>query len=174
MPTANIEIKARCRDLAAARERVTGLATSWIGVEEQVDTYFQTRTGRLKLRESSRSGGQLIPYLRPDESGPRRSDYQVIACPDPGETRRLLLELLGLHTVVRKRREIALVDNVRVHLDEVDGLGPFIELEAVFDGSAGEEAANRARVAELMQALGVREADLIDGSYESMLRECGA
>ncbi len=133
---ANIEIKARCGDLAEARRVATALATEHVGVDRQVDTYFRTRSGRLKLRESSLSGGQLIPYLRPDQAGPKRSDYQVIPVPSPGETKRLLSELLGVHRIVEKEREIFLVDNVRIHLDRVAGLGDFNVMEALFDACA--------------------------------------
>ncbi len=166
---ANIEIKARVADLDAVRARAKALATEWVGVDRQVDTYFATREGRLKLRESSRSGGQLVPYLRPDHDGPRRSDYQVIPVEDPEGLRSLLSTLLGVHRVVRKTREIALVDNVRIHLDDVDTLGAFVELEAVFDGSAEQESVEREKVDGLMRELGLRRDALIEGSYEGMV-----
>jgi predicted adenylyl cyclase CyaB len=166
---ANVELKARCADLDAARERARALATAYVGVDRQRDTYFCTRAGRLKLRESSLAGGQLIPYLRADAPGPRRSDYRVIRVPDAEGTRRLLAELLGVHREVRKQREIFLVDNVRVHLDRVEGLGTFLELEAVFDGSPGAEAAEHAKLRRLAAALGVRDEDLVATSYEALL-----
>lgn len=168
-PRANIEIKARCSDLEQAQRISRKLATRYLGVDQQIDTYFVTRTGRLKLRESSLSGGQLIPYLRPDEAGPKRSDYQVIPIPLPGQLKQLLTELLGVHRVVEKQREIFLVDNVRIHLDRVRGLGEFLELEAVFDASAAAEASERAKVDELMLALGVAASDLLETSYEALL-----
>lgn len=168
-PRANIEIKARCSDLAAAREIAVRLSTRHLGVDEQTDTYFVTKQGRLKLRESSLSGGQLIPYLRPDQPGPKRADYQVIPVADPTTLKRALGEILGVHRVVTKRREIFLVDNVRIHLDEVEGLGRFLELEAVFDGTPDSEAEERRKVDALMRELGVAEADLIDVSYEGMV-----
>ena len=104
-----------------------------------MDTYFRTRAGRLKLRESSLSGGELIPYLRPDAGGARRSDYRVIPVDDPPGVKALLTELLGVHRVVVKQREIFLAGNVRIHLDRVEGLGTFLELEAVFDGHPAAE-----------------------------------
>lgn len=166
---ANIEIKARCADLEAARAIARDLATEHIGLDRQIDTYFTTRSGRLKLRESSLSGGQLIPYLRPDQAGPKRSDYQVVPVPAPGELKRLLTELLGVHRVVEKEREIFLVDNVRIHLDRVVGLGEFLELEAVFDASAEAEPRERAKVDALMTRLGVAPGDLLEISYEGLL-----
>ena len=168
---ANFEIKARCEDLAAARDRAARLATEYIGIDHQVDTYFLTRCGRLKLWESSLSGGQLVPYLRPDQPGPRRSDYRIVPLPDPVGTKALLTEILGLHRVVDKWREIFLVGNVRIHLDRVEGLGSFLELEAVFDGDAASEASERAKLERLMRELGVQPRDLVATSYEALLAD---
>lgn len=166
---ANVEVKARCADLDAARERVRALASAYVGLDRQRDTYFVVPRGRLKLRESSLAGAQLIPYLRADAAGARRSDYRVIPVPDAEGTRRLLGELLGIHRVVNKQREIFLVENVRVHLDRVEGLGSFLELEAVFDGSTAAEPAEHAKVRRLLAALGVRDEDLVANSYEGLL-----
>jgi adenylate cyclase class IV len=189
--SANLELKARCADLAAARERAKVVATAWLGVDEQVDTYFRVpasearseptrglasreasgviRPGRLKLRESSLSGGQLVPYLRPDAAAARRSDYVLIPVPEPARARELLAALFGVHCVVRKTREIALCENVRIHLDRVEGLGDFVELEAVWDGSPAGQAEQARKIAFLCEALGIRAEDLVAGSYEGML-----
>ena len=195
MPS-NFELKARCADLARARERTQAIATRWLGVDEQVDTYFRTAprggsppsggkpasgarseakpsggkpAGRLKLRESSLSGAQLVPYLRPDAPGARRSDYVVIPVPEPERTKALLSALLGVHRVVKKRREIALYQNVRIHLDRVDGLGDFVELEAVWDGGAAGESEQREKLSFLREQLGIRDDDLVAVSYEGLL-----
>ena len=140
-----------------------------VGLDEQRDTYFAVPRGRLKLRESSLSGAQLIPYLRPDGGGARRSDYRVIPVPDAAGMRRLLSELLGVHRVVRKRREVLLWRNVRIHLDRVEALGSFLELEAVFDGSAESERAQHEACAHVLRELGLSHEPGIPGSYESLL-----
>ena len=168
---ANLEIKARCADLDRARERAERVATECIGVDHQVDTYFVTRSGRLKLRESSLSGGQLVPYLRPDAVGPRRSEYRVLPVEDPASLKALLSEILGVHRVVEKRREILLYENVRIHLDRVEGLGTFVELEAVFGGDARDEAEQQRKVELLMKELDLAPGDLIATSYEALLSE---
>jgi len=168
---ANLEIKARCTDLGAARAVAGRLGAVRLGLDRQVDTYFVTREGRLKLRESSLSGGQLIPYLRPDRREPTRSDYQVLPVEEPEALRTLLSTLLGVHRVVRKEREIFLHENVRIHLDRVEGLGSFLELEAVFDGTPAEEAAQQAKVDFLMAELGIAEGDLLETSYEGLVAE---
>ncbi len=169
-PKANVEFKARCADLAAARRRAEAVATERVGLDHQVDTYFATRSGRLKLRESSLSGAQLVPYLRPDLPGPRRSDYRIIPVDDAAGTKRLLAEILGVECVVEKEREILLYQNVRIHLDRVKGLGDFLELEAVFDGSAAAEAEQDRKIAYLRKELDVRDEDLVPVSYENLAR----
>jgi predicted adenylyl cyclase CyaB len=110
-----------------------------------------------------------VPYLRPDAPQARRSEYVVIPVPEPERTKALLSELLGVHRVVKKRREIALYQNVRIHLDRVEGLGDFVELEAVWDGDAAGEAEQRGKVAFLREALGIHAADLVAASYEGLL-----
>ena len=165
----NLEIKARCEDLDSMRGRAVRIATQWIGVDHQVDTYFVTRSGRLKLRESSLSGGELIPYVRPDGEAPKRSDYQVIPVEDPEGLKELLTGLLGVHRVVAKEREIWLYQNVRIHLDQVEGLGTFIELEAVFEDGADDETEQQLKVAFLRDTLGIPDEDLVAISYEALL-----
>jgi predicted adenylyl cyclase CyaB len=165
----NLEIKARCADLGAVRERARDLAASRFGVDRQIDTYFATRRGRLKLRESSLSGGQLIPYLRPDQRGPKNASYGVIPVEEPEGLKALLTEILGVHRVVRKVREIWLHENVRIHLDQVEGLGSFVELEAVYDGAPDSLPAQQTKVRFLMERLGIGEEDLVDVSYEGLL-----
>lgn len=174
MNRSNIEIKAHVSDAPAVRERAEALATERVGLDRQVDTYFVTAEGRLKLRESSLSGALLIPYLRPDGTDPRRSDYALISIEDPARVKALLTQVLGVHQVVRKEREIFLVRNVRIHLDRVETLGDFLELEAVFDGDEAAEEAEHRKVRELMAALGVERADLIAASYEALVGETAA
>jgi adenylate cyclase, class 2 len=166
---ANLEIKARCRDLSAARAVALRLGAEPALCEEQQDTYFATARGRLKLRETSSGRAELIPYLRPDRPGVRRSDYRVIEVRDGEGTRALLGEILGVVRTVRKRREVLLWRNVRIHLDRVEGLGSFLELEAVFDGSPGAEALQRDAVDRLLAELGIAPDACLAGSYESLL-----
>jgi adenylate cyclase class IV len=71
--------------------------------------------------------------------------------------------------VVRKLREIGLFENVRIHLDRVEGLGDFVELEAVWDGDGAGEAEQARKVAFLRERLAIRDADLIAASYEGLL-----
>jgi len=160
----NIEIKARLADLSAARAVAVGLGARAYVVEEQVDSYYALESGRrVKVRRINGGRSELIDYQRPEATGVRASDYTITPLPD-----RDAAPAGEPLVVVRKRREVLLIDNVRVHLDQVDELGTFLELEAVVD-AAHDDRACRAQVDRIMEALGLREADLIRASYAELL-----
>jgi adenylate cyclase, class 2 len=167
----NIEVKARCDSFERIEARLTELGAGLAGVFEQSDTYFRVPRGRLKLRESGPDEGQLIHYERPDTQGPKRSDYQVAHTTDPAAMRAVLAALLGTWLEVVKRRQIWLWENVRIHLDEVRGLGRFVELEAVTEDQGVETS--RTRVEYLMEALALRPNELIPGSYSDLVDAAG-
>ena len=170
-PSRNIEIKARCADLDSARERAREAGAEFARVERQRDTYFRTGGGRLKLREVETEGGrraELIDYLRADEGGPRVSRYTVKPVRLPGLLRRWLAWRRGVRVEVIKRRELWLWRGVRIHLDEVSGLGSFVELEAVVDHIGDEEEAGQ-RCRAMIDRLGIREEDILGVSYSDML-----
>ncbi len=164
----NIEIKARTTDLTKARVTAQKLQTRYIGFLHQIDTYFHTPSGRLKLREIDGKTFQLIPYAKDYKAGPMRSDYALIEISDAALVKTLFDRILGIEAVVDKRREVFLIDNVRVHLDEVAGLGTFIEFEAVY-GADEEVTAQTEKVARLMETFGIRPGDLCDRSYVDYL-----
>jgi adenylate cyclase, class 2 len=168
----NIEIKVRVTDLEAARAICVRRGANAHAVEEQTDRYYVLDGGRrVKLRTIRGGSAELIEYRRPEVSGVRASDYTVTPVRD--EAAGLCLVPTGRPLmVVRKRREVLLWDNVRIHLDAVDGLGAFLELEAVVD-ERHDDAACRAQVATLMDALALREAELIRASYADLLRQRG-
>lgn len=160
----NIEIKAKAKNLDDLKKVAKLLATSHLGVDTQVDTYFQTKDGRFKLRESSMKGAYLVPYLRPNTAGPKKSDYAMIPVEDGGKIKQLFQQILGEIKVIRKKRDIYLIKNIRVHLDEVEGLGTFLEFEAVYENPADENQ-ERAKVQTLLKEFNIQEADLITHSY---------
>jgi len=168
MPVRNIELKARLRDPEAAREAALAIATKRLDVQHQVDTYFHCRQGRLKLRQIDGLSAQLVWYARPDQQGPKASDYQLVPVSNPETLKAALIAALGVGGVVEKRREIFLVDNVRIHLDEVVGLGHFLEFEAVL-GPEVDDAAGRAQLERLMREFAIDASDLLSGSYGDML-----
>jgi adenylate cyclase class 2 len=164
----NIELKARLHDLAAARNVAQRLATASLGIQQQTDTYFHCRRGRLKLREITGQIAQLVSYERADQVDAKGSDYQLIDVPDPAALKHALSAALGVRIVVAKRREIYLVDNVRVHLDEVAGLGEFLEFEAVLSPGR-DDASGHQQLLELQAAFGIRPGDLLAVSYADLL-----
>ena len=168
----NVEIKARAR-LAEARRAVDWLSGSLVGSFRQDDTFFRVPRGRLKLRRLAHDRGELIFYERPDAAGPRGSDYTIMPTDDPDRWSDLLAESLGVIGAVRKRRTLYEIGQTRVHLDEVDGLGEFVELEVVLsDGQTEEDGVRIAR--ELMGKLGIGEEDLVETAYVDLLMGPGA
>ena len=172
----NLETKAPYPDLAEARRIAQSLHAAPHERLRQTDTYFSTRQGRLKLREISAlddpaapARAELIPYLRADTEGARVSDYLVQPVADPLGLKRLFTAMLGVEIVVEKVREVYLVDNVRIHLDAVEGLGGFLELEAVYDDADPQGAdGQRGKVEALLAALHLGAGDLLAGSYREL------
>jgi predicted adenylyl cyclase CyaB len=164
----NVEIKARLRDPAVTADRARALAGAGPTLIEQHDTFYRAARGRLKLRRFPGGGGELIWYDRPDSTGPKTSDYRLYRTDDTAALDAVLAG--GLEPVgdVRKRRLLYLVGRTRVHLDEVAGLGDFLELEVVL--AEGEDAAaGRAEADRLLDALGVAPGDLVAGAYQDLL-----
>ena len=169
MPT-NIEIKARVRDLAGLRARAEGLSDTPVQVIPQEDTFFHTPKGRLKLRRLQPDQAQLVYYERPDQDGPKRSNYHIYETSNPQGLKTALSLALGVRGVVRKTRYLYLAGQTRIHLDDVEGLGQFMELEVVLrDGQS--DAEGQAIAEELMTRLGVRQEDLLEGAYMDLLEQ---
>lgn len=165
---ANIEIKARACNFADLRRRAEALSDTPAQVIPQEDTFFNSTRGRLKLRQLAPDHGQLVYYERTDASGPKRSNYSICETRDPETLKNILGLALGVRGVVRKTRTLYLVGQTRVHLDEVEGLGEFMELEVVLrPGQPDSEGQDIAR--DLMTRLGVAENDLLEGAYMDLL-----
>jgi predicted adenylyl cyclase CyaB len=163
----NIEIKARLRDwdsvMALLREHAEGPELLM-----QEDTFFPAGAGRLKLRRLTGGEGELIHYERPDSAEPSLSCYDIVHTSDPNGLRKLLLSALGNGGVVRKSRYLFRSGPTRIHLDEVEGLGRFLELELVLD-EGQEESEGVAIVEEWLERLGVSREDLLDEAYVDLL-----
>jgi predicted adenylyl cyclase CyaB len=169
----NVEIKASVPDLAAVEARARAIATSGPVEIAQDDTFFNCASGRLKLREFGDGRGELIHYTRADDAGPKPSDYIISATADPEILRETLDRALGTIGRVRKLRRLYLCDRTRIHLDQVDGLGDFAELEVVLlEGEAVEDGEAEAR--RVMQALGIEASQLVQGAYLDLLRATSA
>ncbi|HEX5192561.1 MAG TPA: class IV adenylate cyclase [Solirubrobacteraceae bacterium] len=164
----NIELKAV--DPAPARSVHTcrAIGAEDAGVIHQLDTYFAVPHGRLKLRVESPGRPHLLQYERADRPEARQSAYRIVALDDGDGLREALAAALGVVVTVEKRRRLFLWRQVRIHLDEVAGLGSFIELEAV--APAGSDlAAEHSHVAELRGVLGITDARLCASGYAAQL-----
>jgi adenylate cyclase class IV len=160
----NLEAKFRLGDLVAAEAAAAALGYVDQGRLIQRDTFFVVPNGKLKLREETGIGARLIGYSRREVGGLQLSDYRLVPVADAAGTRAVLSETVGVLAEVRKCRGLWLHGSVRLHLDRVEGLGDFGEIEAVV--GAGESAeAWRAIVDRTLGALGIGAADLIEGSY---------
>lgn len=167
MARVNVELKARDPDPAATAARCLALGAHDRGVLQQTDTYFLARRGRLKLREGG-AGAELIAYGRPDAAEPAESRYVLAPVSEPDALSEALDAALGTTVVVSKRRRLLLWEGVRIHLDEVEGLGSFVEFEAVLP-DAGDLSAARAKVARLRSELGIEDDSLVPAGYADLL-----
>jgi predicted adenylyl cyclase CyaB len=160
----NVEIKARVTDLDAVRCKVLALASRPPEIIDQTDTFFVVPRGRLKVRAFRDGTGELIFYERADVSSARESIYTRVPCCDASALVDILRKVLPVRGAVIKRRELFLVGQTRIHLDDVPGLGCFVELEVVMTGE--ESAASGRQAAEtIAAALGIADAPLVGPAY---------
>ena len=167
---ANVEIKARIRSVEALLPLARALGDDvHPQLIHQDDTFFDAPHGRLKLRVFGDGSGELIHYHRPDADGPKLSDYVLAPVPEPESLRETLARACGLLGRVRKDRILVLVGATRIHLDRVEGLGDFLELEVVL--ADGQTEADGVAIAKaLMAQLGVDPGQLVSGAYLDLLR----
>lgn len=163
----NVEVKARVSDwdgVSARAERLWGPPKTLL----QRDVFFRAPKGRLKLRIQEPGPSYLVFYERPDAAGPKTSDWKAADVADPAAARGLLAAALGERKTVAKTRLLFMAGRTRVHLDDVEGLGRFLELEVVL--SEGEDAAaGEAEARALLAALAVPGDALLAGAYADLL-----
>ena len=164
----NIEIKASIERIDDLLPKALAIADQGPVEIEQDDTFFRCDAGRLKLRTLSPSAGELIFYRRADQQGPKESFYQLTPTHEPDRLRETLSLAWGQIGRVQKKRTLVLVGRTRIHLDRVQGLGHFLELEVVLEEDepleAGMQEAN-----DIMAQLGVEPSRLIKGAYLDLL-----
>jgi predicted adenylyl cyclase CyaB len=166
---ANIEIKAILKDAARAEETAARLSGAPAKVIPQVDVFFRSETARLKLRIFGPDSGELIRYQRPDIAEARSSRYLIARTADPQALLEILSVTLGTAGTVRKSRRLFLIGQTRVHIDEVDGLGSFLELEVVLRPEQSE-AEGRLIVKRLLTEFAINPDHLIAEAYVDLLR----
>ena len=174
----NVELKARDPEPARSLERALALGAEDRGEIRQRDTYFAGARGRLKLREQEPGEGgapstsELIEYSRADSTGARTSSYRRVAVRDAAALKEALDAAYGTLVTVTKRRRLLLWEGVRIHLDEVEGLGSYLELEAVAEPES-DLGAEHEKVARLRAELGIEEENLVATGYSNLLLEAG-
>lgn len=169
----NIEIKARIGSVETLLPRALALAGGAPELITQDDSFFRVPQGRLKLREFADGRAELIHYHRPDTREAKASDYVRVPVPEPAALREALTRACGLLGRVCKQRWLLHVGQTRIHLDRVDGLGDFMELEVVLQDT--QRDAEGAAIAEgLMCALGLAGAERLAGAYLDLLAARGA
>ena len=164
----NLEVKAVDLDPRATLQAALDLGAADQGLLHQRDTYFHAVIGRLKLREAPPRPAELIAYDRAELVGPKVSLYRVVQVADHLALIAALTDARGVRCVVEKVRRLLLWRNIRIHLDRVNGLGDFVELEAVATAPGGLEA-ERDRVEELRAVLGIADGRLVARGYADLL-----
>ncbi|WP_336513870.1 class IV adenylate cyclase [Pollutibacter soli] len=164
----NIEIKARSNNTSFIRNYLLKQQADHPGIDHQTDTYFDVPHGRMKLREGNIENA-LIHYHRENKSGPKAS-HVILYPTDPSKKlKEMLISALNVKAIVKKKREIYFIDNVKFHIDEVDGLGSFIEIEAIDQrGTIGQQKLEQ-QCKFYMSEFRIEEKDLVTVSYSDLL-----
>lgn len=169
----NIEIKARTAGHTRIRAYLKDHDADFKGLDHQKDTYFSVTQGRLKIREGNVESC-LVYYNRDDRPGPKPCRYHIVqfkpGAPEAARIKELLTVSLGILCVVDKKREIYFIDQVKFHLDTVDKLGTFFEIEAIDTGGIGEETL-RKQCEKYLSEIGIGEEQLVSVSYSDMILE---
>jgi len=161
----NLELKARDPSQGSSLRTCEDLGAEDQGTLLQRDTYFAAPRGRFKLRQEKGATAHLIAYERPDVAGNRESRYRIVAVPEAIETEEALAGTLGIVAVVNKTRRLFLFEGVRIHLDSVEGLGDYIEFEAVAEAEEENLRRFEGLLADLRKSFEIEDADLIGESY---------
>jgi predicted adenylyl cyclase CyaB len=162
----NLEVKARIRSVREAEQTARSINATFEGTLHQVDTYYNVPRGRLKSREINNERAELVFYERDEHAKHRESNYRVFPCMEISLLKEILGRSLGIRATVKKKRELFMYNSTRIHLDEVENLGSFLELE-----SPVEESLDKAQevVAFLVREFNVQDADFILESYVDLL-----
>lgn len=165
----NVEIKARTSHPEFIRTYLKNNNAEFKGTDLQVDTYFNVALGRLKLREGNIENN-LIYYERQNIPGSKESNFQLVQIPDSHNLKEILTKFLGVKVVIKKRREIYFIRNIKFHIDEVEGLGHFVEIEAsnLYADISKEELQNQCDYYRI--EFEIQEQDLVSVSYSDMLQ----
>ena len=164
----NIEIKARCNEHEKIRNILKSKDADFKGTDHQIDTYFKVSNGRLKLREGNIENC-LIFYERENQEGPKQSKVTLFNNQPGSSLKEILTKSLGILAVVDKKREIYFKENVKFHIDTVENLGTFMEIEAIDkDGTLGKDKLQK-QCEDYMKLFSIAKDDLLSTSYSDMI-----
>ena len=164
----NIEIKARCSDSDSIEKMLFEENAEFIGTDHQIDTYFNVSNGRLKLREGNIENA-LIHYNRENISGPKKSEVLLYKSKPGSALKDILSKSIGVKVVVDKVRKIFFIDNIKFHLDNVKGLGSFVEIEAIDKNGTIGQAKLFEQCQQYLKKFGINEDEFIPDSYSDLL-----
>ena len=168
MQPINVEIKAKCTTPQKVEAILLAHEAQYIGEDHQIDTYFNTTTGRLKLREGTIENN-LIAYIRSNQAGPKQSDIVLYPSKDAVTLKAALKSTLGIKVIVDKRRKIFFINNVKFHIDMVENLGNFVEIEAIDTDRTLTVTQLQEQCEYYMELLSIQKNDLIKVSYSDLL-----
>lgn len=166
----NIEIKASLKNINYCINTAKSLSDSDPEVIKQEDYFFNCEHGRLKLRFLSSDKGKLIFYNRKNDNGPKTSEYFISETNEPDKLLHVLEKSYGVRGVVKKTRKLFFIGRTRVHIDQVENLGDFLEFEVVLsDGEDTNDAKQEAH--RLMDLFGIEKDSLIDCAYIDLINK---
>jgi len=164
----NIEIKSKCPDPGIIRNILLKNKADFKGTDHQIDTYFKVMKGRLKLREGIIENG-LIYYERDDNNLPKQSNFLIHKIDPANSLKEILTKVFEVLIVVDKQREIYYISNVKFHIDDVKGLGSFVEIEATDAGGKIKTTLLKEQCSYYMNLFGITAVDLVPCSYSDMI-----
>jgi len=164
----NVEIKAKCYNIGSIRKILQAENARFIGLDHQVDTYFKVPNGRLKLRRGDIENA-LIHYLRSNTQEPKVSQVKLFRTTRSEELKAILVDALEVLVVVDKKREIYFINNVKFHLDQVRGLGSFVEIEAIDEDGSSSPEMLREQCETYLEQFMIKQADLVSMSYSDLI-----
>lgn len=168
----NIEIKARTANADKIRQYLLNRGADFKGIDHQTDTYFNVSNGRLKLRQGNIETN-LIWYQRNNQTGPKQSDFLLTPVADANTLKQTLANALGVKVAVVKKREIYFIGNVKFHIDELEDLGTFVEIEASNKTEDLPVEKLKEQCEYYRKAFEILDDDLLQNSYSDMLLDKG-
>ena len=167
MERKSIEIKAACSDLNRIEKILVEKEAEFLGIDHQIDTYFHIQHGRMKLRDRNIEN-YLIHYIRADHEGPKKSIITIFKNTPQSSLKSLLEKGLGVLTIIDKERKIYFIENVKFHLDKVENIGTFIEIEALDKKDLFSELELKSQCEKYMALFEIKESDLVSHSYSDL------